>query len=115
MQYQELLQQTEQMNQQEFFNYLHDLQRIAKNKFDYDLFWEYWKTYMQDDIDKLILKKDVPHRFDAFKGKVKMAEDFDEPLTDDAAKTPRKAGFLKGNFYMSDDFDELIEDFKDYM
>ena len=115
MLYQELLQQPEQMNRQEFFNYLHDLQRIARKKFGQDLFCEYWKTYLQEDIDEHILKKDVPHRFDTFKGKIKMADDFDEPLTDDAMKTPRKAGFLKGDFFMSDDFDELIEDFKDYM
>ena len=81
MQYQELLQQTEQMNQQEFFNYLHDLQRIAKKKFDYDLFWEYWKTYMQENTDKAT-SKNVPRRFDKFKGKITMAEDFDEPLED---------------------------------
>ena len=89
MQYQELLQQTEQMNQQEIFNYLHDLQRITKRKFNQDLFWEYWKTYMQEDS---VSKADDIHlkgkrKFGMGKGIIKyMSEDFDEPVEDLADK-----------------------------
>jgi len=48
---------------------------------------------------------------DCMKGKVKISDDFDEPMNG----VMPVAGLAKGKMWIADDFDEPLEDFAEYM
>jgi hypothetical protein len=68
-------------------------------------------TFLEEEIiDTKTLK---PRVSGSLKGKIRISDDFNEPLEDSPTKR-RQAGGL-GKVWYADDFDTPLEDLKDYM
>jgi hypothetical protein len=70
------------------------------------------ETTILENLEKLpeSLKQEVLHYTEFLVEKYAKQSQEEQPQ-----KKKRKAGLLKGKIWMADDFDEPLEDFKDYM
>jgi len=78
MELKDIIEQTEKLNEDEFFIYLKELQKLAEKK--YNGVFIYTKLFYEPF--PLNNKKEKHRHFDRFKGKIKMSDDFNEPLDD---------------------------------
>ena len=75
---QQIINQTETLSQQDFLEYIYRLPEIAQKKFNLNIFLQNIGKQKNENIETPKNER----RFDKFKGKIIMADDFDEPLED---------------------------------
>ena len=76
--------------------------------------------FEMDEAKAISTKRPRSEAYGRFKGKIRMADDFDAPLeemqekTEPVKKRPKRGGW-EGKIWMADDFDAPMEEFAEYM